>query len=199
MISMGRAGYTNSSVGGRGGGEYKIVLRGKGAVWLLDRFYIKYPACFLHSLFYCFNSKQRLKKLRRLRTTNYGWTSVVLCLERWVESSKNVFMFSSQKIYFTLLIAGKLAVGIVKNCNVFMYTNPAWSIIASPLRQIQLFQILPLIEFEFFITNFNFTNKLTTWSNHLFLERAGFPTTLCRSTEIGDKVSTFARLYRSIM
>ena len=71
-------------------------------------------------------------------------------------------MFSSQKIYFTLLIAGKLAVGIVKNCNVFMYTNPAWSIIASPLRQIQLFQILPLIEFEFFITNFNFTNKLTT-------------------------------------
>ena len=33
-----------------GGGGYKIVLRGKGAVWLLDRFYIKYPACFLHRL-----------------------------------------------------------------------------------------------------------------------------------------------------
>ena len=55
-----------------------------------------------------------------------------------------------------------------------MYTNPAWSIIASPLRQIQLFQILSAIEFEFFITTFNFTNILTTWSNHLFLEITGF-------------------------
>lgn len=128
MISMGRAGYTNSSVGG--GGGYKIVLRGKGPVWLLDRFYINYPACFLHPLSYCFNSKDNKKTS----------TSVVLCLERWVESSKNVSMFSSQKCYFTVLVAGKLAVGIVKNCNVYKYTNP--------LRQIQVFQILPLFSLQ---------------------------------------------------
>ena len=126
MIWMGRAGYTNSSVGG--GGGYKIELRGKGAVWLLDRCYINYPACFLHPLSYCFNSKDNEK------------TSLVLCLERWVESSKNFFMFSSQKCYFTVLVAGKLAVGIVKNCNVYMYTNP--------LRQIQLFQILLLFSVQ---------------------------------------------------
>ena len=76
----------------------------------------------------CFNSKDNKK------------TSVVLCLERWVESSKNVSMFSSQKCYFTVLVAGKLAVGIVKNCNVYKYTNP--------LRQIQVFQILPLFSLQ---------------------------------------------------
>ena len=27
-------------------------------------------------------------KIRRLRTTNYGWTSVFVCLEHWVESCK---------------------------------------------------------------------------------------------------------------
>ena len=27
-------------------------------------------------------------KIRRLRTTNYGWTSVVLCSQHWVESCK---------------------------------------------------------------------------------------------------------------
>lgn len=82
IISMGRAGYTNSSVGG--GGGYRIVLRGKGAVWLLDRFYIKYPACFLHRLSYCFNSKENKK------------TSVVLCLERWLSRAK-MFLCSVHK------------------------------------------------------------------------------------------------------
>ena len=37
MISMGRAGNTDCSVGG-GGGGYKTVFRGKGAVWLQNRF-----------------------------------------------------------------------------------------------------------------------------------------------------------------
>ena len=36
MISMGRAGYTYCLVGE--GGWYKTVLKGKGAVWLQDRF-----------------------------------------------------------------------------------------------------------------------------------------------------------------
>ena len=36
MISMGRAGNTDCSVGG--GGGYKTVFRGKGAVWLQNRF-----------------------------------------------------------------------------------------------------------------------------------------------------------------
>lgn len=53
MISMGRAGYTYCSVGG---GGYKTVFRGKGAVWLQNRFE-KYGACFLHPLFYCCNSE----------------------------------------------------------------------------------------------------------------------------------------------
>ena len=157
MISMRRAGYTNSSVGW-GGGGYKILLRGKGGVWLLDRFHINYPACFLHPLSYCFNSKDNKK------------TSVVLCLERWVESSKNVFMSSSQKCYFTVLIAGKFAVGIVKNCNVYMYTNP--------LRQIQLFQILPLFSLQTSTLPINSQPDQVTCSS----ERAGYPTTLCAST-----------------
>ena len=38
MISMGRAPYTGCSVGGRGGGGYKTLFRGKGAVWLQNRF-----------------------------------------------------------------------------------------------------------------------------------------------------------------
>lgn len=53
--------------------------------------------------------------------------------------------FNSTILFYS---TGKLAVGIVKNYNVYKYTNPAWSIIASPLRQIQLFQFLFPIEFE---------------------------------------------------
>lgn len=91
---------------------------------------------------------------------------------RWYLKQYEVLEWFNSTILF--YSTGKLAVGIVKNYNVYMYTNPAWSIIASPLRQIQLFQILFPIEFEFFITTLNFTNILTTWSNHLFLEVTGF-------------------------
>ena len=77
---------------GRGG--YRIELRGKGAVWLLDRCYINYPACFLHPLSYCFNSKDNEKTLSFVWSVGLSRAKIFLCsvhkniiLQYWLQAS----------------------------------------------------------------------------------------------------------------